>query len=64
MILMLLRYGSTMSAISGVCRSCDYSLKWLVIRGNAIAPKNGKSSQQKHGAAKFRQWGDRKLEAL
>ena len=64
MILMLLRYGSTMSAISGVCHSCDYSMKWLIIRGNAIAPNTGKSSQRNHGGAKFRKWADIKLEAL
>jgi hypothetical protein len=41
MTLMFLRYGSTMSAINGVCHSCDYSMKWLIIQGNAIASKQG-----------------------
>ena len=34
MILMLLKYSSKMSTINGVCRRCEYSMKWLMFQGN------------------------------
>lgn len=36
-VMMLLRYTATMSSISGICRRCDHSLKWLLLRGKAAA---------------------------
>lgn len=37
---MLLRYSSKMSAINGICRSCDYSMKWLVLQGSPSTSKS------------------------
>jgi hypothetical protein len=36
-VMMLLRYTATMSSISGICRKCDHSLKWLLLSGKAAA---------------------------
>jgi hypothetical protein len=34
-VIMLLRYSSTMSAINGICRKCDHAMKWLLLGRNA-----------------------------
>lgn len=36
-IVMLLRISSQISTVNGICGSCDHSMKWLIIRGNATA---------------------------
>jgi hypothetical protein len=36
---MLVRFSSQVSTINGICGSCDHSLKWLIIRGNATTAK-------------------------
>jgi hypothetical protein len=36
-VVMLLRYTATLSSISGICRKCDHSLKWLLLSGKAAA---------------------------
>ena len=33
--IMHLRYSSQLSTINGVCGQCNYSIKWLIIEGNA-----------------------------
>jgi len=38
-IVMLLRFSSQISTVNGICGSCDHSMKWLIIRGNATAAK-------------------------
>ena len=38
--IMLLRYGSKLGAINGVCGGCDYSIKWLIIQGNVSTATN------------------------
>jgi hypothetical protein len=37
---MLLRISSQISTVNGICGSCDHSMKWLIIRGNATAATN------------------------
>lgn len=41
-VVMLLRYSSMLSAMSGICRKCDHSMKWLVLQGKASAAANFK----------------------
>jgi hypothetical protein len=49
-VTMFLRYSSTMSAINAICRKCDHSLKWLILRGNASAATNFKLASIAVGA--------------
>ena len=42
MVTMFLKYSPTMSAINAICRKCDHSLKWLILRGNASTATNFK----------------------
>lgn len=39
-IVMLLRLSSQISTLNGICGSCDHSIKWFIIRGNATADQN------------------------
>ena len=49
-VTMLLKYSPTMSAINAICRICDHSLKWLILRGNASAATNFKLGSMAVGA--------------
>jgi hypothetical protein len=42
---MLLRFGLNMSTINGVCGSCDYAMKWLIVRGNKPARQKLEAGQ-------------------
>jgi hypothetical protein len=53
-VTMLLRYSSTMSAINGICRKCDHSMKWLMLRGNASAATNFRRSSVAVGASELK----------
>jgi hypothetical protein len=50
MVTMFLNYSPTMSAINAICRKCDHSLKWLILRGNASVATNSKLGSMAVGA--------------
>ena len=64
MTLMLLRYDSTMSAISGVCHGCDYSMKWLILQGNISTTVNSNIANPTIAPADFRNDQAAKLEVV
>lgn len=38
--IMLLKFNPKISTINGICRRCDYSIKWQIIEGNLSAARN------------------------
>jgi hypothetical protein len=38
--IMLLKYNPKISTINGICRACDYSIKWQIIEGNVSTAGN------------------------
>lgn len=38
--IMLLKFNPKISTINGICRRCDYSIKWQIIEGNISLARN------------------------
>jgi hypothetical protein len=61
---MLLRYSSKLSAISGVCSGCDYSMKWLILGGNLSMPGNMAHTHPEIARRSLKTGSDKKVEVL